>query len=87
MTVKLHNKGQRTIHVDGFDFKPDAVVSFPDDKAEKLLGLFVGEVFDIERTVAAFDVAESFEEKKEKVVEEAKKEVDEKRGRGRPAKV
>ena len=83
MTIKLHNKGQRTIHVDGFDFKPDAVVSFPDDKADKLLNLFVGEVFDIERSISAFEVAETFEEKKEEAVEEAS---EEKRGRGRPAK-
>ena len=80
MTVKLHNKGQRTIQVDGFDFKPDAVVSFPDDKSEKLLNLYVGEVFDIERSIAAFETSETFSEETEEEVAE------EKRGRGRPPK-
>lgn len=85
MNIKLHNKGQRTIKLEGFDFKPDAVVSFPEKQAEKLLKLFSGEVFDIERSIAAFEVAETFEEKEE-VKEEAQEETEEKRGRGRPAK-
>lgn len=78
MAVKLHNKGQRKIHIDGFDFKPDTVVSFPEDKAEKLLGLFVGEVFDIERATEVFNEAETFEGTEETG--------EEKRGRGRPPK-
>jgi len=85
MTIKLHNKGQRTIHEQGCEFKPDAVMSFPDDVAEKLLKLFKGEVFDIERTVAVFEAAEKFEAVEE-VQEEVKEETEEKRGRGRPAK-
>lgn len=85
MTVKLHNKGQRTIHEQGCEFKPDAVMSFPDDVAEKLLKLFKGEVFDIERTVAVFEAAEVFEAVEEKQ-EEVKEETEEKRGRGRPSK-
>ena len=89
MTVKLHNKGQRTIHEQGCEFKPDAVMSFPDNVAEKLLKLFKGEVFDIERTVAVFEAAETFkavEETQEEVIEEVKEETEEKRGRGRPPK-
>ena len=79
--IKLHNKGQRIIHEQGCEFKPDAVMSFPDDVAEKLLRLFKGEVFDIECTVAVFEAAEVFE-----AVEESKEETEEKRGRGRPSK-
>lgn len=82
MTVKLHNKGQRTIQVDGFDFKPDVVVSFPDNVAEKLLNLFKGEVFDIEQTVAVFEAAESFEASEEDQGTSEEKP----RGRGRPPK-
>lgn len=85
MTVKLHNKGQRTIHEQGCEFKPDAVMSFPDDVAEKLLKLFKGEVFDIERTVAVFEAAEVFEANEETQGEEETE--DKPRGRGRPAKV
>ena len=81
MAVKLHNKGQRVIHEQGCEFKPDAVMSFPDDVAEKLLKLFKGEVFDIERTVAVFEAAETFS-----AVEESEEVTEEKRGRGRPPK-
>ena len=81
MAVKLHNKGQRIIHEQGCEFKPDAVMSFPDDVAEKLLKLFKGEVFDIERTVAVFEAAETFE-----AAEESEEVIEEKRGRGRPPK-
>lgn len=83
MTVKLHNKGQRTIQEQGCEFKPDAVMSFPDDVAEKLLKLFKGEVFDIERTVAVFEAAEVFEATEETQDEETEEKP---RGRGRPAK-
>lgn len=88
MTVKLHNKGQRIIHEQGCEFKPDAVMSFPDNVAEKLLRLFKGEVFDIERTVAVFEAAEEFEAVEEVQEEVKEEETEEKpRGRGRPAKV
>ena len=81
--IKLHNKGQRIIHEQGCEFKPDAVMSFPDDVAEKLLRLFKGEVFDIECTVAVFEAAEVFEANEETQDEETE---EKHRGRGRPAK-
>lgn len=81
--IKLHNKGQRIIHEQGCEFKPDAVMSFPDDVAEKLLKLFKGEVFDIERTVALFEAAEIFKAEEEEQEDETG---DKPRGRGRPPK-
>lgn len=83
MTVKLHNKGKRVIEIDGFNFRPDSVAAFPEKEAEKLLKLFKGEVFDIERTVAVFEAAEVFEATEETQEEETEEKP---RGRGRPAK-
>jgi len=54
-TIKLLNKGERTITVaEGVHFRPMAVMAFPEPLAKKLKRLFGAELQDLEEATQAF---------------------------------
>lgn len=52
--IKLFNKGQRTIIVDGGEIRPQQTVAIAKEEAEKLQKLFVGELINTEEAVKVF---------------------------------
>jgi len=55
--VKLFNKGQRDIVIDGGVIRPQDTVSVDKDTAKKLQDLFVGELINTDDAVKVFEKA------------------------------
>lgn len=69
--MKLFNKGQRVIQIEGGEITPQQVVEVSESIGAKLLDLYKGEVISLEQATAQFDDAEKIgEDTPEATVEE-----------------